>query len=146
MELHGCGARCEDSEASAARVAFAIDQQVDPVVADDRCSVGVGEASHVAPRFAERRADPLVRRAAVVGAVAVGVQIEAAAIGFLEKARHQPTRRVLAKVARQVADAQPLARAASQMAAQRERAAWRVDQRLATASCCAGVSAQLSAT
>ena len=45
VELHGCGARCEDSEPPAARVAFAIDQQVDPVVADDRCRVGVGQAS-----------------------------------------------------------------------------------------------------
>ncbi len=80
-----------------------------PSLADDSRGFGVGDSVHVAPRGAERGADAAPERAAVVGTVAVGVDVEAAPVALLEQARHQPAGRVLAKVARQIPDAQSLA-------------------------------------
>src|SRR5215472_1589822 len=116
VQLYRGGPRGNDPEPPSERVAMALDQEVDRILANDACGLGIADLANVAP-VVERRANALADRAAT-GAVTVAEQLEARTIVLLEEPRHQPARRMVAEVAGEVAHAQP-------SLASRDPAPWR---------------------
>ena len=94
----------EQRGACAGGVALQVDQDVDTVGMDRARRLQVVERRDVVEAL-ERQRQALAHAQAVVGAVAVGMQLEAVEIVGLEHLDHQQRGGVLLEVARQVADA-----------------------------------------
>ena len=97
MDLHRGRPRGEDRKPASPRVAMAIDENIDPVVADHARDLGIGDFAHVAPAI-ERGANAR-RRNAAIPAVTVARNLEPAAIVSLEQPSHQAPGRMIAEVA-----------------------------------------------
>src|SRR5207248_1900971 len=108
MQLHGCGTRGKDAQPTATRMALAIDEYVDVVVANALRNLGVGSIGDIAPVL-ERGGDASLQCAAIVGTIAVREHLECTSIVRLEQPRHETTGGVLAKLVAEIANAQPLA-------------------------------------
>ena len=84
---------------------MAIDENIDPVVADHARDLGIGDVAHVAPAV-ERHANACGRSATVIPPVAVARDLEPAAIVGLEQPGHQAPGRMIAEIAGEIADAE----------------------------------------
>ena len=108
---------------------MAIDENMDPVVADHARDLGIDDVAHVAPAV-ERRANACGRSATAIPAVAVARDLEPAAIVGLEQSGHQAPGWMVAEIAGEIADAEtPCTRR------HRTPRRWRRQHRLRPAAC-----------